>query len=135
MRLPLLALALLAAAPAAACGPDSDCTVENGTYRIALPAAAPAGALFFAHGYRGSAAGMMRNDTLRGMATAKGLALVALKSAGDDWMIPNVPNDADGPSRDEPAYIARVQADVARRFGIDPARTILAGFSAGGMMT
>ncbi|MEM7643244.1 MAG: PHB depolymerase family esterase [Pseudomonadota bacterium] len=135
MRLPVLVLALLAASPASACGPDTDCIIDNGSYRIALPDGAPAGAVFFAHGYRGSAAGMMRNDRLRDMTDARGLALVALKSAGEDWTLPNAPGAGETLLRDEPAYIARVQADVAQRFAIDPARMILAGFSAGGMMT
>ena len=49
------------AAPALACGPDTDCAVGDRTYRIALPeghdGAAPVGALVWAHGYRGTAAG------------------------------------------------------------------------------
>lgn len=135
MRSLLILLFALTANPAAACGADTDCTVENGTYRIALPDGPPTGALFFAHGYRGSAAGMMRNDALRAMTSAKGLALVALKSAGEDWTLPNAPGAGETLLRDEPAYIARVQADVAQRFAIDPDRMVLAGFSAGGMMT
>ena len=100
MRILILLLALFAT-PVAACGIDSDCEVTGGTYRIYVPDGGADGAIFFAHGYGGSAAGTMRNDRLR----------------------------------DEIAYVAAVKADAVAQFGLDPDRMLLAGFSAGGMLT
>lgn len=140
--LPLFAALL--AAPAMACGPDTDCDValgtgtrsssSTGTYRIHLPPVAPTGAILFAHGYRGSAAAEMRNGAIMDVADGLGVALVALDSGADDWAIPNAPSGDDA-RRDETAYVRAVQDDVAARLGVAPSRMILAGFSAGGMLT
>lgn len=137
MRLIALALCLLSS-PALACGPDSDCTVGDRTYRLYLPPAAetgPVGLLVFAHGYRGSAANEMANKALRKLADDTGMALVALKSAGDDWDIAHRPQEPEQEVSREGAYIDAVLADVATRAKIDPARRVAAGFSAGGMLT
>ncbi|MEO1721973.1 MAG: prolyl oligopeptidase family serine peptidase [Pseudomonadota bacterium] len=127
-------------APAAmACGPESDCVLGERTYRLSLPAdhdsSAPIGALFYAHGYKGSAEGAMRNMALREVAHARGLALVALKSAGDDWSLAHAPNVGPEPPDNEPAYVDAVIEDVADRITLDRERLIATGFSAGGMMT
>lgn len=137
MRLIALALCLLTT-PALACGPDSDCVVGERTYRLYLPPAAeagPVGLLVFAHGYRGSAANEMANKALRALADETGMALVALKSAGDDWDIAHRPQEPDQTVSREGDYIDAVLADVATRARIDPARTVASGFSAGGMLT
>lgn len=133
MRFLILFLSLLAT-PVLACGPDSDCPVPGGDYRIHTPEGAT-GALFFAHGYKGSAAGTMRNANLRSLADDLGVALVALNAGGDDWTIPNAPQEGRVPQRDEVAYVAAVKNDVVTRFGLDPDRMVMAGFSAGGMLT
>lgn len=130
----LCSVAALAPGLAAACGTDTDCAVEGGTYRVALPdGEAAAGAVVFAHGYRGSAAGIMGNAGLIEMVTDRGLALIAPTSRDEDWDLPNAPGGAAG--RDEVAYLDRVLADAEARFGIDPARVWISGFSAGGMFT
>lgn len=134
----LALLFLLLATPALACGPDSDCKVGDRSYRLYLPPAAadgPVGALVFAHGYKGSAAGEMRNMALRKLADEMGMALIALTSAGDDWQLAHTPR---APTRTEAlefAYVDAVLADAATRANLDPARRVMAGFSAGGMMT
>ena len=81
MRIILLILAILAAPMALACGADSDCMVGDRSYRISLPEGVdvPVGAVVWAHGYRGTAAGVMRNGSLRKMVHAEGLALIALQ--------------------------------------------------------
>ena len=143
MRLTVLAFCLLAplgvlASPALACGPDTDCVVGDRTYRLYLPPAAakgPVGLLVFAHGYRGSAAGEMANGALRRLADDMGLALVALKSAEEDWNIAHRPREPAQEVSREGAYVDAVLADVATRATIDPARRVAAGFSAGGMLT
>ena len=89
LALPILAACL--AAPALACGPDTDCDVAGGTYRIHLPPEAPTGAILFAHGYKGHAADAMANAALTVMADDLDVALVSLESTGDDWTIPERP--------------------------------------------
>jgi len=129
-------LALGAAQAAAACGPDSDCVVGERHYRIQWPGGAPepAGAIVYAHGYRGSAAGVMRNRALRRLAEAEGLALVALDSRDQDWVIPHAPGHPDTDGAPEFAYVAAVLDDVERRFALDRDRVMAAGFSSGGML-
>ena len=123
--------AALLAAPALACGPDTDCPVPAGTYRIDAPEDAT-GAILFAHGYRGSAGGTMNNERLRAMAHDRGAAFVALQSADDDWDIEGSPS---GGTRDEVAYVLSVRDDVMERLGLEPSDVIMSGFSAGGMLT
>lgn len=140
MRFQAVILALgviLGAQPALACGPDTDCQLGDRHYRIAMPegqAGAPVGAVVFAHGYRGSAAAVMQNQNLRQVVSDMGLALIALKSADDDWVIPYAPRHMDSDGSVEFRYVEAVIEDAARRFPIDPKRLMAAGFSAGGMM-
>ncbi|MEO1601048.1 MAG: polyhydroxybutyrate depolymerase [Pseudomonadota bacterium] len=137
---------IAAAHPAPACGADTDCVLDIGgterTYRIRLPqtpSAAPMGAILYAHGYKGSAAGAMRNKALEALAGELGIAFVAAKSFGDDWMIPGVPshtrNGVSPDGSEELAYFDALVADITGRFGIDPDRILMTGFSAGGMVT
>lgn len=138
MRRTVLTLAgsLALATPAAACGPDTDCQLGDRTYRIQMPGNADGsvGALIFSHGYRGSAKGTMRNKGLRALANEMGMALVATKSASQDWLIPGVPeNPAEDGSKEFEYYDAVIE-DLKMRFGIDTDKLIASGFSAGGMM-
>lgn len=128
---------VLGVSAARACGPDSDCMLGARHYRIAMPetGAGPVGAIVFAHGYRGSAQGIMRNMGLRRMVADMGLALIAVKSARDDWDIPGAPSDMQSTGAIEMAYFEAVIADATRRFAIDPDRIMMSGFSAGGMVT
>lgn len=142
-----IAVLTMAIPPAQACGPDSDCRLDGGrSYRIALPdGAAPeragegtVGAILYAHGYKGTAAGSMGNSGLRDLARSLGVALIAANADGDDWPLPNSPSvlrgettaDLDGTYD----YFEAVLADAADRFGIDRAHVMISGFSAGGMM-
>ncbi len=129
---------LLASGSAAACGQDSDCTLGERSYRIYLPDGLEKekglGAIVFAHGYRGTAVGVMENQSLTGLADRLGVALIAVKSRYDDWSIPGVPNEGAKPKSDELAYFDAVLADATARFPIDPERIVASGFSAGGMM-
>lgn len=121
-----------------ACGPESDCMLGDRLYRIALPeghdGASPVPAIVFAHGYRGSAQGVMRNRSLRRMVSGLGAALIAVKSKDDDWVIPNAPRHMNTDGEVEFAYFDAVLEDAEARFGIDRTRVMATGFSAGGMM-
>lgn len=128
-------LLALSASPALGCGVETDCEVPGGTYRMDLPDAEVTGAILFAHGYGGSAAGTIRNEGLRAMATDRGLAFVALDAGEDDWALPNAPHgSADTDGQSEFDYVAAVVADVTARTGVAPDAMMLSGFSAGGML-
>jgi polyhydroxybutyrate depolymerase len=134
-----LACGVLAPDTALACGPASDCRVGDRTYRITMPAGhdgrASVGAVFYAHGHRGTAAGAMANPALRKAADEAGVALVALKSSGPGWTLPGSPSSFRETVTDEVAYVRKVVEDVTGRFAVDPGRLMLTGFSAGGMLT
>lgn len=136
MRIPFLILLALAAGPAAACGADSDCVVGDRTYRLHVAGVGgPVGAIVFAHGYKGSGAGVMNNAALRSLADELGMALVALDSEGDDWKLAHTPQAPERGEALEYEYVAEVLDDLAVRLDLDPARIVGTGFSAGGMMT
>lgn len=122
-----------------ACGPDSDCAVANDRhYRIRMPEGhdgkTKIGAIVYAHGYRGSAKGMMKNKSMAKLASEMGVALVATKSFDDDWRVPGVPRNTDADGSLEYEYYDSVVQDISTRFPIDRNRLMATGFSAGGMM-
>lgn len=141
MRLFLAAATLaatLVASPALACGPDTDCTVlGDRTYRYYMPdgTTGPVGAFFHAHGYRGSANGAMRNQSLRDMADRLGIAFIAINADADDWNLAFRPRDPQQTDAAEYDYVRAVIEDVSSRVDLDESRLISTGFSAGGMMT
>lgn len=132
-------LGLILAGPVAACGPDTDCVIGERTYRIAMPdghdGATAVPVIVYSHGYRGTARGVMRNGSLRGLASDLGAALIATKSKAEDWVIPNAPRHLDTDGAEEFAYFDAVLEDAASRHAIDRDRIVASGFSAGGMMT
>jgi len=136
MRNLLTALAVVLAPAAYACGEDSDCHVGDRIYRISMPEGveAPVGAVVWSHGYRGSAAGVMRNGSLRKMVHAQGLALIASEGVNGSWDLPKGPRTFDSDGEAEFSYFEDVIADAQSRFDIDTTRLISSGFSAGGMM-
>ncbi len=131
--------ALMTTTPVLACGADTDCQIGERTYRIHMPSghdgASKVGAIVFSHGYRGSAAGIMRNQNMRRMANEMGVALIATKSLRDDWAIPGAPSDMENSGEVEFTYFDAVIDDASTRFAVDPDRLMATGFSAGGMMT
>jgi len=130
---------MLAASPTLACGDaQTPCEIEGGTYHAAAPEGdGPHGAVVFLHGWGGRGAGIIRNRGLVEAMTGRGYALLAPQGmprrpgdTGGSW---NTRQNPDG--RDDIAFLAAVARDAATRFDLDPARIVLAGFSAGGMMT
>ena len=144
MRLKALyiATALVAGTSSAhACGPSSDCQVrtasgEERTYRAHIPpGGAPTGAILFAHGYRGSAQGVMKNKTLLRLADRLDVALIAVNADGrPDWVLPGAPRDPAYSGRREIDYVRAALDDASERFGFDRERVLATGFSAGGML-
>ena len=139
MRIATTLFACFLASPALACGPDTDCALGDRHYRIAMPdghdGTSEVGVIVFAHGYRGSARGVMRNGSLRRLASDMGLALIAVKSSEDDWVLPNSPRRKDVDGAEEFNYLDAVIADADAKFPIETGRMMMTGFSAGGMMT
>ncbi len=131
--------ATLSASPLLACGAETDCKIGDRTYRIHMPAghdgASTVGAIVFSHGYRGTAAGIMRNRNMLKLADDLGVALIATKSLRDDWAIPGAPSDMNNSGEVEFRYFDAVIDDVSSRFAVDPGKLMATGFSAGGMMT
>ena len=77
---------------AAACGVDTDCTVGDRVYRIAMPEGVTnPGVMVFAHGYRGTARGTMRGGNLRNLAAEHDMALIAVQGVDGNWQLPRTP--------------------------------------------
>lgn len=130
-RAALIAFVLsLTASATAACGRDTDCVVERGTYRIAMPEGRAAGAIVYFHGFRGSAAGVMRNGGLLAGAAERGLAVVAPNGVDGRWSFPGAPHQG----RDEIAFMRQVHDDMRERFDLPADRIMVSGFSTGGTM-
>jgi polyhydroxybutyrate depolymerase len=92
------------------------------------------GAIVFAHGYRGSAAGVMRNKSLARTASELGVAIIAADSAENDWDIPGTPSNMRATGDAEYDYFDEMIDHASAGFAIDRNRLMAAGFSAGGMM-
>ena len=135
-----LSLLMLVSNPfeAQACGVQTNCMIGERHYRIKMPEGHDGtnriGAIIYAHGYRGSANGMMKNKSMAKLASELGVALIATKSYSNDWRIPGVPRNRDADGRLELTYYDALIEDVTSRFPIDSSRLMATGFSAGGMM-
>lgn len=129
----------LMALPALACGPESKCMIGDRHYQIAMPEGHDGStlvpAVIWAHGYRGTSAGVMRNGSLRRMVHAEGFALIALEAVAGSWDLPNGPRNMASTGEAEFAYVDAVIADASERFSLDTSRLVASGFSAGAMLT
>lgn len=133
-----LAGALATVSPALACGPDSPCTVQQngvtlGEYLYVPPpdgAPSPAPAIVFLHGWRATAAAMMKNAKLREVAREAGAALILPQGEGMTWSYPGSP----AKFRDEFAFFEALRQDLVVARGVDSRRILLSGFSMGASM-
>lgn len=126
---------LAAPAMADACPGLEPCAIEGGAY-YALPppgwdSKAPLPAMVFFHGYGMKALDLARDPAFTEPFAEAGALLVLPDSIGPGWG-----RDRPTPSgRDELAFSDRLRADLLRRFHTDPARLLVGGFSAGGILT
>lgn len=139
---PVLALLVLAALPARAgmCGgPTLPCETPLGTYHAVLPEGpGPHPLVIFFHGGGGWGTRIfsVRKQMAAEMA-ARGYVVVAPNGIkrpgsrfGPGWSFhPLFP-----PMRDEAAFTRALVADAQRRFGADPGRVLLTGYSIGGSL-
>ena len=137
------ALCLAASLATVATGARADCAdtpgpceIPEGRYHVELPDTdAPSRpAVMFLHGYGGSAEGVLKMRGTVEALTARGYVVIAPEgerraNGNRSWSF--YPGRRE---RDERAFLTAVRADAARRFGVDPERTVLSGFSAGGFM-
>lgn len=125
---------------ARACGPETDCAIGDRAYRVVLPDPKRRmgddrpGALVFAHGYRGTADGVIRNRALTGLADELGVVFAVAQSDGPEWHLPNAPSDDTEDDVDEIAYFAALARDLEARFDVEPKKIVVTGFSSGAMM-
>ena len=133
-----LGIGAQAALAQADCGSaKTPCKTALGEYHIRLPKGpGPYPVMVFLHGYGGHGAPMLRSGTAR-EALSRGYAFIAPEglarpgSGRQSWSFnPDWPQQ-----RDEHAFFQQVLQDAAKRFDVDPAHAVLAGFSAGGFMT
>lgn len=142
MRITALALAfplLALSAPATACSVDTACEVGERDYYISMPDTAdgPVPAVVFIHGWGSSGAGALRNSGMVSAYNARGYAVIAPDGTprqgrtGRGWGF----HPSSGRQMEEINFITDVRDDATERFGLDPERIILGGFSIGGSMT
>lgn len=135
----ILALSFTVSQVRATCLPSQDpCTVADGDYHAVAPDhGAPKGALMFLHGWGSSGTGSLRMKGMVRRFTEAGYVVIAPNGTprvgrnGRRWSFhPDWPA-----ARDELQFLRSVKADAAARFGFDPDRVLLSGFSIGGSMT
>lgn len=117
------------------------CSIESGTYRMAVPEGAPPEggwpAMMFFHGAGGSGARTLSNSGMVERFLNRGYAVIAPDGLerpnsrfGPMWSFhPDRPEQ-----RDESAYTRAVIEDAAARFTLDKTRILLSGFSIGGSL-
>lgn len=116
------------------------CTVELGSYHIALPeGSGPHPAVVFFHGGGGWGTRIFKlREKMTADFTARGYAVIAPNGKkrpgsrfGPGWAF--IPQFT--PHRDDRAFALQVLADAERRFAIDRSRILMTGYSIGGSLT
>ena len=133
----LLAGGALTSATAQTCGDaQTPCTIESGTYHMALPQGDARGAVLLLHGGGGHGRGLLDTNMAR-QALGRGFVFVAPNGEHPTARFPNnwaVRADNFGHEKDDIAFLGDVMDHVAQEHGIDRSNMLLAGFSRGGSM-
>ncbi len=120
-----------AMAPAHACSLTTDCMVDGGTYRVAVPwqwdGASPLPVAVYFHGHQSSAEAVLNNESLVRGFWEHGILLVVPNGRERTWSNVGAPTSA----RDEMAFMDAVRADVLARWPVDTDRLWATGFSQG----
>lgn len=133
----LLGDATLAQTPS--CGSaDAPCQVAGGEYFARLPEGADQPpVVIYLHGYGASGRAAIGNTALVKGFTARGYAFVAPTGQPDmvntkalDWSV----HDGQDWRRNDLQFLSQVRDDAVARFGLDPGRVLLVGYSRGGSM-
>ncbi len=131
--------AALMSPPAAACGSETECAVEGGSYYVAAPegwdGVTPLPTVIFFHGAFSSGRAVMRGPSRATFLDAGWLVIApnGQSRAGRSGLFWPA-RDAGPDSRDDVAFARAVLDDAAERFPIDRERLLVSGFSAGGSM-
>lgn len=80
-------------------------------------------------------ASQLANPAMRAPVDELGVTLLAAQSAAEEWNIPGAPSEHPPGAMDELAHFDALMAAAGARFGVDPDRTLAAGFSAGATVT
>lgn len=136
MRFLIFVMAMLAAGPALACGPDTRCEVAGGYYLASPPPGwngrSPLPVVVYFHGWNGSPEGTFRNRAMVNGVHKRGAMFVAPYAPNGYWR--QIGRGRAEGGRDEKAFISAVMADLKQRWPIDGARTLASGFSRGASM-
>lgn len=136
----LTILTLFAVMPSAWAATDAPCTlgtpcvVAGGRYVVHQPpgwdgrSALPT--LVFFHGWSEAPADVLGMSDVVAFADQAGILLVLPEGQGQSWSHPGSP----ARYRNEFAFVTAVMDDLERRFPVDHARLVAAGFSQGGSM-
>lgn len=130
------------------CGIGHPCTIggaDGGTYYLAFPARwdgkRPLKPFVFFHGHNGSGAGEIRNRMLVDGVTGRGFLMIAPDGPMFSFRGQRVRGWAARPEdgnprggRNDIRFVEKVLAEVARRYPVLPAETVVSGFSSGGSM-
>jgi len=138
-------LMLFATLQAAAddCRPGAKCVLPDGEFYFALPEGwdgrSPLRTVLYFHGHRASGEQVMQHSGLVRAVTGRGYALVAPNgpavTAGDGAIVRGWPGRPLGDAgRDDLQFVMDVMTTLAARYPVDPSRTLVTGFSAGGSM-
>lgn len=139
----LVLLALPAEADARCGGRDTPCRIANDTLTGQYYAVLPEGiatppALLWLHGYAASGRAAISSQAFTDAALSRGYAVIAPDGQPNPFQRSKLDWDVDDGmplERDDIAFLQAVREDAIARFGLDPDRLLVAGYSRGGGMT
>ncbi|MDP5218149.1 polyhydroxybutyrate depolymerase [Ruegeria sp. 2205SS24-7] len=117
---------------------DGPCEVGELTYRVVLPQHPQnAPSVIYLHGYAATADSALKLPNLADAFTSRGIAVIAPNGQVDvgnpkalDWGV----HDGHRWPRDDLRALGQIKKDAVERFGLNPDRILLAGYSRGGSL-